>query len=235
MRTTKSYIIENYLIPKNSKIKILQENLTMEDIRNKSFYTGDGNQHLLKFYGIRKGYLGTPNVQIKLVTSQLNDDGSADFIYKAVATPYEEDDHKYQELQDAPYTDKVNAGNLVRNSSKEYMLCIRIVDFFELLDELGVLDDGTFTKEDLDIIIELSQDVKISCACPSFVYQGTSYWLTQNNASLIPNTIFPKHWVKYRPNVQVCKHLSTLLRGLGFLIPQMAMSIKKNMREQGLI
>ena len=234
MRTTKSYIIENYLIPKNSKIT-LEENLSMAQIRDKSFYTGDKNDNLLKFYDIRKGLLGTPNMQIKLVASTLNDDGSADFIFSAEATPAYGEDYVYKELKDAPSTDKINASDLVTNRSKEYMMCIRLVDFFYLVDYFGLIDDGVFDKEDLDIVIGESMDVKLSCSCPSFVWTGTSYWLTVNNASLMPNSIYPQQWVKHRPDVKVCKHLSTLIRNLGFLIPQMAMSIKKNMKEQGLI
>ena len=121
------------------------------------------------------------------------------------------------------------------NNSGEYMMCLRINDFWDLIEELGVIEKNEFDKNTLSAILDLSEDVKYSCNCVSFVWSGISYFATQEDASLIPNNIYPKKWDKYRAGALVCKHLSGLCRNLGFFENLMAMSIKKNMKDQGLI
>lgn len=220
----------NFMLNEN-----LQEKLTLQQIRNKDIYTANGNEHLKHFYDIRKSLVGNPNKSVKFITSAFNNDGSADFLFQTLATPYEDNEHEYKELESAPITKTMNQGKLVKNNSKEYIICIRIVDFFDMIDDLGVIDDGIFSKNDLSAILDLSEDVKFSCNCPSFVWTGISYFATLEDASLIPNNIYPKHWDKYREGVMCCKHLSGAFRNLGFFIPQMAMSIKKAMKEYGIL
>ncbi len=206
-----------------------KEKLTMQQIRNKIIYTGEDNQHLKKFYDIRKNLVGSANKQVKLISSDLESDGSALFIFQTVVTPYEDIDHEYFELEN-------DRGKLKKNIGKEYLMELRLVDFFSLADELEMLD-SYFSKEDLSAIIDLSQDVQFSCTCPSFYYMGGAYWSTQQQASLIKCNIKPQYWdsKELRGETLICKHLSALLRNLSFLENQMAMSIKKNMKEQGLI
>lgn len=211
----------------------LKENLTLQQIRSKDIYSK--NAHVNYFYDIRKGYLGNPNTNIKFITSQLNEDGSADFLFQTVVTPYEDENHKYKRLVNAPTSNQMNSGEMENNSNKEYMMCIRINDFWDLIELLEIVEQDEFDKNTLSAIIDLSEDVKFSCDCPSYVWTGISYFATLENASLIPNNIYPKKWNKYRDGALCCKHLSGLFRQLGFFIPQMAMSIKKNMVEQGLL
>lgn len=214
---------------------ILTEKLTLQQIRSKDIYSG--NDHVNKFYNVRKSLVGNPNQNIKFVTSQLNEDGSCDMLFRTVVTPYdEEDEHKYKELEDAPVSNEMNSGDLVDNpTQKDYMMCIRINDFWDLIDEIMVIEKNEFDGNTLNAIIDLSQDVKFSCSCPSFVWTGISYFATLEGASLIPNNIYPKKWDKYRKNALCCKHLSGLFRQLPFFTNQCAMSIRKNMMEQGLI
>jgi hypothetical protein len=211
----------------------IEEKLSLQQIRSRDVYSK--NAHVNKFYNIRKDLVGTPNRNIKFITSQLNDDGSADFLFQTVVTPYEDVDHVYKELIDAPIADIVNASAMKTNNSGEYMMCLRINDFWDLIEELEVVEKNEFDKNTLSAILDLSEDVKYSCNCISFVWSGISYFATQEDASLIPNNIYPKKWDKYRAGALVCKHLSGLCRNLGFFENLMAMSIKKNMREQGLI
>lgn len=211
----------------------IEEKLSLQQIRSRDVYSK--NAHVNKFYNIRKDLVGTPNRNIKFITSQLNDDGSADFLFQTVVTPYEDVDHVYKELIDAPIADVVNASAMKTNNSGEYMMCLRINDFWDLIEELEVIEKNEFDKNTLSAILDLSEDVKLSCGCPSFVWTSISYNLTKEDASLIPNTIAPKVWNKYRGDALVCKHLSGLCRSLSFFIPQCAMSIKKNMKDQGLI
>ena len=211
----------------------IKENLSLQDIRSKDVYAK--NAHVNKFYNIRKDLVGTPNKNIKFITSQLNEDGSADFLFQTVVTPYEDPNHVYKELTDAPIADIVNSGAMKVNNSGEYMMCLRVNDFWDLIEELGIVENGEFDKNTLSAILDLSEDVKYSCNCVSYVWSGISYFATQENASLIPNNIYPKKWDKYRDGALVCKHLSGLCRNLGFFENLMAMSIKKNMKDQGLL
>lgn len=211
----------------------IEEKLSLQQIRSRDVYSK--NTHVNKFYNIRKDLVGTPNRNIKLITSQLNGDGSADFLFQTVVTPYEDVDHVYKELIDAPITDVVNASAMKTNNSGEYMMCLRINDFWDLIEELEVIEKNEFDKNTLSAILDLSEDVKYSCNCISFVWSGVSFFATQEDASLIPNNIYPKKWDKYRAGALCCKHLSGLFRTLSFQIPKMSQSIKKNMREQGLI
>ena len=211
----------------------IEEKLSLQQIRSRDVYSK--NAHVNKFYNIRKDLVGTPNRNIKFITSQLNDDGSADFLFQTVVTPYEDVDHVYKELIDAPIADIVNASAMKTNNSGEYMMCLRINDFWDLIEELEVIEKNEFDKNTLSAILDLSEDVKYSCNCVSFIWSGVSFFATQEDASLIPNNIYPKKWDKYRAGALCCKHLSGLFRTLSFQIPKMSQSIKKNMRDQGLI
>ena len=211
----------------------IEEKLSLQQIRSRDIYSK--NAHVNKFYSIRKNLVGNPNKNIKFITSQLNEDGSADFLFQTVVTPYEDPNHVYKSLNDAPVSDTVNSGAMSKDESGEYMMCLRINDFWNLIEEFEVIEKNEFDKNTLSAILDLSEDVKLSCGCPSFVWTSISYNLTKEDASLIPNTIAPKVWNKYRGDALVCKHLSGLCRSLSFFIPQCAMSIKKNMKDQGLL
>ena len=211
----------------------IEEKLSLQQIRSRDVYSK--NAHVNKFYNIRKDLVGTPNRNIKFITSQLNDDGSADFLFQTVVTPYEDVDHVYKELIDAPIADIVNASAMKTNNSGEYMMCLRINDFWDLIEELEIVEKNEFDKNTLSAILDLREDVKYSCNCVSFVWSGISYFATQEDASLIPNNIYPKKWDKYRAGALCCKHISGLFRTLSFQIPKMSQSIKKNMKDQGLI
>ena len=100
---------------------------------------------------------------------------------------------------------------------------------------LRALTGLTKAESESSAILDLSEDVKYSCNCVSFVWSGVSFFATQEDASLIPNNSYPKKWDKYRAGALCCKHLSGLFRTLSFQIPKMSQSIRKNMREQGLI
>ena len=223
----------NNFVKKVEGLYKIEEKLSLQQIRSRDVYSK--NAHVNKFYNIRKDLVGTPNRNIKFIASQLNDDGSADFLFQTVVTPYEDPNHVYKALIDAPSTNIPNSGEMKVNNSGEYMMCLRINDFWDLIEELEVVEKNEFDKNTLSAILDLSEDVKYSCDCPSFLWTSISYNATKEDASLIPSTIAPKFWGKYREDALVCKHLSGLCRNLGFFENLMAMSIKKNMREQGLI
>ena len=207
--------------------KRLEENLSYDNLVNKLFYTGNNNAHLKKFYNLKKQFNGKDISNIKVVTANVSDEGYCDVLFSVKAT---KDGKKKKELVG-------NNGELTDNISDEYQIILRINDFWDLIDEFGLENKNDFTKNDVVALIQLSQDIKISDTTPSFWWMGTSYYLTQDNASLMPCNIAPKFWNRddLRPNVKVSKSMEGVLKNLGFFAQQIAMSIKKNLVDQGYI
>lgn len=207
--------------------KRLEENLSYDNLVNKLFYTGNNNAHLKKFYNLKKQFNGKDVSNIKVVTANVSDEGYCDVLFSVKAT---KDGKKKKELVG-------NNGELTDNISDEYQIILRINDFWDLIDEFGLENKNDFTKNDVVALIQLSQDIKISDTTPSFWWMGTSYYLTQDNASLMPCNIAPKFWNRddLRPNVKVSKSMEGVLKNLGFFAQQIAMSIKKNLVDQGYI
>lgn len=239
MKLTKPLIIENYIIHEGTK---LEEELSLELIRQKYFYTGNNNPHLNFFYNQRKDLMGQPNTQIKLTQTKFlyDPEGAVDFYFLTEATieAPDEKNKKYQVLKDGPIQETNATGELVDNPSKIYTEVLRIKDFYTLLEELDLVDSNDFTKANLKAILELSQAIYLSCDCPSQWWMGASYHLHSDGASLLKCTIPPiKRWNKIRPSVKVCKHLSTLLhpQTISFLLPQMAQAVKKVLIDEGFI
>lgn len=210
----------------------LKEKLSLQQIRTKDIY--NKNAHVNKFYKKRKDILGKASQNSKFVSATLNADGSADFAFVTKVTPYEETEHQYVKIADIT-NNTLNNGKLETNNTGEYMMLVKINDFWDLLDQLSVIENNEFDKQTLSTILELSQDVKYCCECASFVYTGIAFYATLEDACLLPNNIPPEHWDKLRGGAVCCKHLSELFRTMSFQIPQMAQSIKKNMKQQGLL
>lgn len=216
-----AYLAENFL---KKKIAIT-EKLSFDQIADKLFYTGEGNEHLGSFYDQRTELNGKDISNIKFISADLDENGVARCIFSVVAT---KDGEAKQELTG-------NNGELKDNTNNEYVVEIHFCDFWDIIEDVGLSTPDDFTQKDVKALIELSEDVKVSCSCPGFWWQGTSYYLTQDEASLNPCNIQPKHWNKYRPNVKVCKHLEGTLKNIKFFSNQIAMSMKRSLIQQGYI
>ena len=220
------------LVKDNSKVvqiwkrdRKLKENLSYNDIIDRVFYTGNNNWHLKKFYDLRKEYNGKDVKNVKLIATEISDEGYCDILFAVEAT---KDGTKKKELVGGN-------GKMIDNVSNEYQVTIRINDFWDLIEEFGLETKGDFTKKDVVALIQLSQDIKLASNDASFWWQGLSYWLTLDNASLMPCYIQPKFWDKFRPNVKVSKIIEAVLRQFGFFTQQIAMSIKRALIEQGYL
>lgn len=220
------YKIEEKL--KNVKFRnIINENLSYDEIIDKLFYTGNNNAHLKKFYDLKRKYNGKDVSNIKVITADISDEGYCDILFSVKAT---KDGKKKKELVG-------ENGELRDNISDEYEVILRINDFWDLIDEFGLETKGDFTKADVVALIQLSQDIKIKDSTPSFWWMGTSWYLTQDNASLMPCNIPPKFWNRddLRPNVKVSKSVEGVLKNLGFFTQQIAMSIKRALIQQNYL
>lgn len=213
---------------KNIKFQnVINENLSYDEIIDKLFYTGNNNTHLKKFYDLKRKYNGKDVSNIKVITADISDEGYCDILFSVKAT---KDGKKKKELVG-------ENGELRDNISDEYEVILRINDFWDLIDEFGLETKGDFTKADVVALIQLSQDIKIKDSTPSFWWMGTSWYLSQDNASLMPCDIPPKFWNRddLRPNVKVSKSVEGVLKNLGFFTQQIAMSIKRALKEEGYL
>ena len=203
----------------------IEEKLSYNDIIDRVFYTGNNNWHLKKFYDLRKEYNGKDVKNVKLIATDISDEGYCDILFAVEAT---KDGTKKKELVGAN-------GKMIDNPTNEYQVTIRINDFWDLIEEFGLETKGDFTKADVVALVQLSQDIKLSSNDASFWWQGLSYWLTLDDASLMPCYIAPKFWDKFRPNVKVSKIIEAVLRQFGFFTQQIAMSIKRALIQQGYL
>ena len=209
----------------------IEEKLSFAQLKSEIVPQNKAIQNLNYFYQQRNKLNGQGNRNIKFVASQFDpNEGSITFMYRTDATYNNED--KKELVNENP-----NDGTLRQNISDEYDLQLKICDFWEILDELIEPTDENFTKEDMKAVLELSQEVRVNCSCPSLYWTGGSWMLTNLDAQLKDCTIAPKYWNKpnLRPNVSVCKHLLSLLNHISVFLPNMAQSCKKELRNFGLI
>ena len=203
----------------------IEEKLSYNDIIDRVFYTGNDNWHLKKFYDLRKEYNGKDVKNVKLIATNISDEGYCDILFAVEAT---KDGTKKKELVGAN-------GKMIDNPTNEYQVTIRINDFWDLIEEFGLETKGDFTKADVVALVQLSQDIKIDSTDPSWWYQGLCFWCSQDDGAINPCTIAPKFWDKFRPNVKVSKIIEAVLRQFGFFTQQIAMSIKRALIQQGYL
>ena len=203
----------------------IEEKLSYNDIIDRVFYTGNDNWHLKKFYDLRKEYNGKDVKNVKLIATNISDEGYCDILFAVEAT---KDGTKKKELVGAN-------GKMIDNPTNEYQVTIRINDFWDLIEEFGLETKGDFTKADVVALVQLSQDIKIDSTDPSWWYQGLCFWCSQDDGAINPCTIAPKFWDKFRPNVKVSKIIEAVLRQFGFFTQQIAMSIKRALKEEGYL
>ena len=203
----------------------IEEKLSYNDIIDRVFYTGNNNWHLKKFYDLRKEYNGKDVKNVKLIATDISDEGYCDILFAVEAT---KDGTKKKELVGAN-------GKMIDNPTNEYQVTIRINDFWDLIEEFGLETKGDFTKADVVALVQLSQDIKIDSTDPSWWYQGLCFWCSQDDGAINPCTIAPKFWDKFRPNVKVSKIIEAVLRQFGFFTQQIAMSIKRALKEEGYL
>ena len=221
----------NEFIKKVEQLYKIEEKLSFSQLKSEVVPQSKANQNLNYFYQQRNKLNGQGNRNIKFVASQFDpNEGSMTFMYRTDATFNDED--KKELVNENP-----NDGTLRQNISDEYDLQLKVCDFWEILDELIEPTDDNFTKEDMKAILELSEEIRIGCSCPSQYWTGSDFYLTQIDAQLKDCTISPKWWNQphLRPNVLVCKHLLSLLNHISFFLPNMAMSCKKELKNFGLI
>lgn len=209
----------------------LTEKISFDELKQ-LLATARGNDNLEFFYKQRNQLNGQGNRTIKYVTSEYNPmTGAMSILFRTDVTHNDVIDKK--ELQN----ENPNDGALMSNLTGEYSIEFRICDFTDVLFELITEEDITLSKEDMQAIIELSNEIRLGCNCPSMYWMSGDYMLTKMDAQIKDCTIAPHFWnkPKLRPNVPFCKHLTGLIQHLNFFMPQIAQGVKSEIMKYGLL
>ena len=202
------------------------EKLSLSQIKQHDFFTGKDNNHLSIFIKQRQALNGNNVSQCRLITTEINNKGWATFLFEIEST---KDENAKKEIT----TDF----KVIDNKTGKYTIELCIADFWDKIDEFKLVNTNDFTGKDLMALINLSEDIKMWCNCPSFNFMTANYYLSTKHASLNPTNIAPKKWndPKLRGQSMVCKHTSFLLKNLAFYVPQMAMSVRRELIKQDFI
>lgn len=85
--------------------------------------------------------------------------------------------------------------------------------------------DTTITPVEAGRLLYWSGDIRVHCGCPSFLYWGYEYILTQMDAAIVPEVRYP-HIRNPQLKGILCKHLRRCIKVLGFHLGDMANAIK---------
>lgn len=104
---------------------------------------------------------------------------------------------------------------------------ITYTNAFKLRSWDTFIDETEFNPIERARLMMLEDDLMLHCTCPSFLYWGYQYLLTQIDAALVPEDRLPKIRNPKQRGI-VCKHLNRALRSFPFFTSDFARYIKKN-------
>jgi hypothetical protein len=194
----------------------LQENLRIVDLQ-KHAGTSDFTKDWVE---IRRKILGTGAKTVKLKSMKVNRKKDyITFLFKSFPT-YD----KIVKAVDFPDTNK-------DKSVKMYTQQIMILDFFKLAETKPGYNEKELSRKEIKEILNVA-DVKVSCDCKSFQFQGMNHILTTFDASIYPELRPPKVWNKWHKDDNfTCKHLDMLLtQGLNIYLNNMTSMINKYLK-----
>lgn len=90
----------------------------------------------------------------------------------------------------------------------------------------SVVDDTELKPIERSRLLMFQDDIEVNCTCPSFLYWGYRYILSQMDASIFPENRPP---VKRNPQMRgiVCKHLNRTMKAFPFYSGDLARHIKE--------
>jgi hypothetical protein len=198
------------------KIRLIQENLRIVDLQ-KHAGTSDFTKDWVE---IRRKIRGTGANTVKLKSMKVNRKKDyITFLFKSFPT-YD----KIVKAVDFPDTNK-------DKSVKMYTQQIMILDFFKLAETKPGYNEKELSRKEIKEILNVA-DVKVSCDCKSFQFQGMNHILTTFDASIYPELRPPKVWNKWHKDDNfTCKHLDMLLtQGLNIYLNNMTSMINKYLK-----
>jgi hypothetical protein len=108
---------------------------------------------------------------------------------------------------------------LVPNRYNGWCVYIKFDSFYD------VLNDSTLNANEAARLLLWGSNIRLACFCPSFIFYGFAYILTQYDSSIYPETRFPKI---RNPELKGsgCKHCRKVLKTLIFHSSSLAAAIK---------
>jgi hypothetical protein len=208
--------IEKGLEIEYKKINKFSENLRISDLQ-KHAGTSDFTKDWVE---IRRKIRGTGAKTVKLKSMKINRKKDyITFVFKSIPT-YD----SVVNAVDFPNTDQ-------EKKVKMYTEQIMILDFFKLAQTKPGYSEKELNRKEIKEILTVA-DVKVSCDCKSFQFQGMNYILTTFDASIYPELRPPRVWGKWHHDDNfTCKHLDMLLtQGLNIYLNNMASMVNKYLK-----
>lgn len=204
------------------------EFVTLKDLKNDA-----GMSALSKFHkAVRFKRTGSETRASKLINSFINQDGSVDFVFKSIPTPYpNEPGHQYKRA------DKRIRYQLAPNNEKIYTITIKIKDFLHWLETHP--RSMAITAKDIKDIFDVS-NIEIDSNVPSFYWQGGAYNLQKLGGTIFKHTIpAPKWWNQPGRHgdgqLYIDKITQGIINQIEFFKNIMAQMLTKKLREGGYL
>jgi hypothetical protein len=89
--------------------------------------------------------------------------------------------------------------------------------------------DMTLTPAEAARLLYWGSNIRVWCGCPSFLFWGYQYTLSQLDASIVPETRFPRIRNPQLKGI-LCKHGRKCIKTLGFYLGDMAKAIAEQRR-----
>ena len=109
----------------------------------------------------------------------------------------------------------------VPNRFNGWFFYIRFDEWNEVLNDMSMN-----AVEASRLLFGASNNIKLNCSCPAYLFWGYQYIETQVDAAIVPETRYP---YKRNPNLKgfVCKHGIRVLKVLPYHLGDLAHEIKK--------
>jgi hypothetical protein len=105
-------------------------------------------------------------------------------------------------------------------------------NYIRFMEWYDVAPDTSMDANERARLLVWAGNVQLHCTCPSFLFWGYQYILTQYDASLVPQERFPKIRNPQLKGI-VCKHLNRTLKAFPFHIGDIAREIKNQFGGKG--
>lgn len=128
--------------------------------------------------------------------------------------------------------DTYERGRKTPQKGSFYIIEVKFVDLKKWItkDDWQTLTLKYF-REVLDVV-----DLKFFCSCPSFLYQGHRYQLTQLDSAIYPISIADPIWgPRHDGSGGLCKHLVGITRMLRFSAPWLLKQLREKAKLRGFI
>jgi len=173
---------------------VLPREALNEDVTLKDLYDFGMSDFTQQFRQDKNASGQRENKAAKLISCELQPDGSVIFSWLTEATKYASPvsrGHKILKYPDGKLPGEVIPGNdfeIVEDPSKTYTMQIQIMDVLQWLDTYP--DKKIITRQDIKDILNVAS-IKLWSTIPSFHWQGQNFNLSVLNGSIHPTDIAP--------------------------------------------